>query len=109
LRNDIDNQVDILIAKSTDYPYVVASGRECVSSRGSILVFLSLAGAIACRQEMNRIEADYFGSTGTWKVKRLAIDQIQADFEIFDDLVQKKQVPVKRDFSKRWSKWGRLN
>lgn len=102
----VDQNIQMLEAKQFKYPYVVAYGRECISSRGDILVFLTLANAIAARDEMNTIENKYMGLMAKqWVIKRIPIDEITQSCTIFEDLINQNQVPIARDYSKSSLNW----
>jgi hypothetical protein len=106
----ISKQIAMYSATQDEYPFVVAHGQECVSSRGDILVFLKLGNAIACQQEMNRLEAlNGFVVKARWNVKRLPVDRVTASKVFFEELLSDDQLAEGRDVSRRgWSQSWRI-
>jgi hypothetical protein len=105
---DVHTQLQLLKAKHFRYPYVVATGRECATSRGSILVFQTLASAMACCDALNQNEIQYKVKV-RWKVKRLDIRDLKFPIIFFEELVENKTIPTIRDYSRRDNMiWRRL-
>ena len=106
MKSNLQQQIKILRATQIDYPYVVATGNECLSSRGLIIVFSTLANAIGARDTMNRIEAGYGNKIRPrWEVKRLEARLLGHRYVVFEDLINKRQVQTFRDYSKSDLKW----
>lgn len=107
--NNIQHNLQILKAKQFTYPYVVAAGRECATSRGDILLFQTLAAAIVCRDEMNRCEQMY-RLRAKWEVKRLDLADITHSVVFYEELLEKGTLETRRDVSKnpRGLKWRRV-
>jgi hypothetical protein len=105
---DVHTQLQLLKAKHFRYPYVVATGRECATSRGSILVFQTLAAAIACRDALNEVEKNY-QLKARWEIKRLDIQDMKFSIIFYEELIEKEKIPTIRDYSRRDNMiWRRL-
>jgi len=98
--NAVDQRIKLLKTKNFTYPYVVAAGRECATTKGDILLFQTLAAAIACRDSLNEGEQNY-RLKANWEVKRLDVRDMAFPSVFFEELIDNQHIPTRRDETKR--------